>query len=447
MTNKQLYLKYLGVGLLYRARIIELYLETELPNIKVESLDASVQTTTESLHHLDLVCATGHEEYRYAYLDPKITGNKEGNLFLLENRKDRPILHPEEPLMVEKGMIDNYTKSSPLKSSCGLFLLNMIVYASIFKDRIPYTHDMNLKKMSKEIGKMVLNKFITVEEYYQLVNHIFYIGDFTELNVPTFSEKAIVAPKTVTALRDKLLKQYEGQLNDPNIAVKIEDACIEEDIKALQGDPSADFFAVKKKEYDVTRKKMHTFIGGIEKFSSSKGASEYVFLPHSLEDGWKPDDIPLIASELRKGSYDRGSSTAKGGELTKFLMRVFQNVTITEEDCGTKQGTPILITKDAVSDFENRYGFINKKEVLLTKDVLESHIGKVIEIRGPHYCLTKNNNYCYKCMGKLFKDTNQQNIGLNAINIGSRFLSLSMKSMHGTKMKTYHVDKLSKFCL
>lgn len=87
-----------------------------------------------------------------------------------------------------------------------------------------------------------------------------------------------------------------------------------------------------------------------------------------MAEGWKAENLPELASSLREGSYDRGASTALGGEAVKFILRVMQNTVVSEDDCQSKNGMPVKITKPTQDQFVGNYLLDGGKLVQLTDE-------------------------------------------------------------------------------
>ena len=212
----------------------------------------------------------------------------------------------------------------------------------------------------------------------------------------------------------------------------------------LKGDSAQRYYGVNEnKSYNEYRKKMFVTMGISPSFS--KDATSYDFVERSLSDGLTKNEMASISNEIRRGSYDRGIGTAKGGEQTKFIIRVFNATRVTMDDCKSKRGISVTFTLKNYRDFIDRYMLdSNGKLTLLTEDVISSYIGKTVTLRSPMYCKTPN-GLCYTCVGNNFRVLDQNNIGMLAVNIGSKFTSINMKSMHFSGIKSDTLVDISKY--
>lgn len=81
---------------------------------------------------------------------------------------------------------------------------------------------------------------------------------------------------------------------------------------------------------------------------------------------------------------------------------------------------------------------IKSKYTPFTAKNYRLYLNKVINIRSMQYC-QQSDGFCEVCAGKIFKDLDFTNIGTLPIDVGAVFLTLSMKSMHGTKIDSFEL--------
>ena len=220
-------------------------------------------------------------------------------------------------------------------------------------------------------------------------------------------------------------------MHDPIVIRQLESELTKLDREYIGDDPSAVFFdGLGQSEWNLARKKIFLTVGGIPAFDNS--TSDMDFIPNSLMEGWTVDAIPSIANEIRKGSYDRGVETAKGGAETKLLFRAFQDTVVAEDDCGTTRTIDVDCSEFDGKQFIGRTIRVGSKDVVITAENLAQYVsGKVIKLYSPLTCETKY-NFCYKCCGKNAKNFGAKVLGLQTIKLSSKFMMLSMKNMHGT---------------
>jgi DNA-directed RNA polymerase subunit beta' len=137
----------------------------------------------------------------------------------------------------------------------------------------------------------------------------------------------------------------------------------------------------------------------------------------STKEGLTPIEYFITTHGSRKGLTDTALNTAKAGYLTRRLFDVAQDIIITEDDCGTKEG--ITISKNSgmetgssiaknirgrvlVEDVVNKEGkILFSKGTLLTKDdaqKIEQAEAEKVVVRSPLSCKTLH-GICSKCYG------------------------------------------------
>ena len=341
------------------------------------------------------------------------------------------------------GDIANYN-GQPTTTTVGRFLINQIVLASVFGNVIPYVNDIwKIGGIEDKIAKALLDAKVSVKQCRQYIDHGFFIGHFAELCVPTLTPKSLMTDPNIAKRKLELIEANQDNLKDPIVLKNIEDELIKLDKEYLGDDPSVYFFnGIGSKAYDVHRKKMFLTVGGIESFSS--GSHEYNFIPNSLSEGWTPEAFPIICNEIRKGSYSRGKETQKGGALSKFILRIFQDLEIVSEDCKSTVYLQVYLDGNNIDENIGRYVIYRNNLTEITEANKSQFIGKTWQMRSPMTC-KEPNGLCYTCVGsKLRKmqstDNQAMAIGISALAFSSKFLTLSMKNMHGTKITSTKVD-------
>jgi len=349
--------------------------------------------------------------------------------------KSTPIFNVIDTFTLPAGFMHN---SEKLTTTVGRFLFNYIVWYHSGIE-IEYINKQQTAKMLNEtLAKLLLSKKISPADGRKVINSIFYMASFSALFVPTLTEKSMMTSPEVIKRKKELLKEYGDKLTDPIVAKQFELELIAMDKAYLEGDKSKRFLdPLPAKTYDIHRKKLFISIGGIPAFD--KGSSSYAFIPNSLSEGWTAEAFPDICNEIRKGAFDRGKETAKGGEQTKFLLRVLQDVRIIEQDCGTTSGLLIELTNVNVRSFFGQFVITNQGPILLNESTMDKFVGKIVKLRSPMFCKTVGGR-CSICAGDMFRELNNKAIGMTVLKVGSGFTTLSMKNMHGTTIKTFMAD-------
>jgi DNA-directed RNA polymerase subunit beta' len=113
---------------------------------------------------------------------------------------------------------------------------------------------------------------------------------------------------------------------------------------------------------------------------------EFPIIP-SYHEGLSPIEYFVITHGARKGASDTALNTAKAGYLTRRLVDVAQDVVITEEDCGTKEGK--IVTRENISGIEIPLSK-NIRGRVLAADLKDKN-GKVLYKKG--FLVTKEEAY------------------------------------------------------
>lgn len=357
-----------------------------------------------------------------------------------------PLVSPDHQILLHPGVIENYTGKDPILTTVGRLIMNYIVLANPFGEVIPYQNILWKPSTIEGIIKdRIIRGLTTAAQRERYAMNLYFIGHMTELAVPVFTEKSLTTDPAIKQRRTELLEKHKDAIKagDAVIMSQIEAELIAMDRKHLEGDASMGFYAkAENKSFNVQRKKMYVSAGMTERFGE-KG--NFDFIENSLEEGWTAESFSKIANEIRAGSFDRANETAKGGEASKFLMRVFQNTRIIEDDCGTTKTMPLTLKPQVARKYLYRHIVLPSGKLLeLSEEELPKYIGKKVNLRSPMGCKS-NGGYCYTCMGQLFKSLDQESMTMRATAIGSFFLLLSMKSMHGQSFSSMEISDLNRF--
>jgi DNA-directed RNA polymerase subunit beta' len=137
----------------------------------------------------------------------------------------------------------------------------------------------------------------------------------------------------------------------------------------------------------------------------------------SMKEGLTPIEYFITTHGSRKGLADTALQTAKAGYLTRRLFDVAQDAIISEEDCGTKEGTTIVRTNTfgmetpIAKNIRGRYltapvtdvsgeVLFPKGHLLSVKDadLVEGRGVEAVSVRTPMACVAQG-GICQKCYG------------------------------------------------
>lgn len=368
-------------------------------------------------------------------------------LIKLSEAGDIPIYDFIDTFTLVKGMIDNY-QGPGTETTVGRYLVNQLVLVKPFGNRLPYINEVwKISQIDQQVANLILAGEIGRREYELYMDYGYFIGQSCELGVSGISKKALTTDPRVKELRAKLIAENKDNLSDPTVITTIESQLIAMDKAWMADDEGSDFYAVTAgKSYSEHRKKMFLTMGLFQAFG--KDTNDYAFVPNSLAEGWDRQHLPTIINEARRGSHSRAVGTASGGEETKFVIRVFQDIHITENDCFTTRGMPLILTEQNYQHIFNfyRYAYINGKKVKIDNSNYQQYLGKLIYLRTPQYCQAKK-GLCYACAGGYFEQLKNPNIGMLALDITAKFTSIELKSMHVAGVKTLKITDLSSYLI
>lgn len=367
--------------------------------------------------------------------------------YYLDNGLNR-IIGETDTFTLKGGMTKSYPQSEPsIETTAGRYLLNCLLLEIPFGNFFTYINKpgFDLKGLEASISKALIEGKLKIEDYKQYVNNLFFIGHFTELCVPNFTRASLTTTPDMKKLKEELFKKYEGRLEDPEVIMEIENALISADKAYLKNDEAMRFYApLGGKPFNIARKKMYCTVGGIEAFSKDSG--KYTFIRNSLAEGWDTSQMPAYANEIRKGSYNRGHETQLGGAQTKYIVRVFQDLVLTEEDCHSHGGLMIDFKKYPIKEYIGRY----IKDKHLWVEITQENMSKYAEgqylMRSPMYCKSQH-GLCKVCAGRMFSKLDAKHVSMYIVDISSTFTTMALKLMHGSKLEMIDLGDLNQYLI
>lgn len=355
----------------------------------------------------------------------------------------QPFIKLHNNIILNPGEMTNFKGPKPIVTSPGMMLLNQRLFVESFGDLHPYQEpEITVDDLDKLLVALLTGDKIDIKQAHDFQTNAYDIGFFGELCNKSFTVKSFTTHPDIPARRKERLDALTPEeKKDPIILAQLEKELGDMDKEYLKDDDARLFHdAQGGKSYDVHRKKMFIMVGAIPSFTD-KGEASFSLIPQALTEGWTKESFPTIVNEIYKGSYDRGKETAKGGELTKYVLRVYQDLGITALDCESMKGSIIELLDNPKDKVNQQYlgRTLLKTGLPLTEEDLVTYAGKYIEIRDPLFCKTTN-GVCYKCMGKPFEDIQETDIGAYILDVSSGIMMISMKNMHGTAVSTFNFN-------
>lgn len=234
----------------------------------------------------------------------------------------------------------------------------------------------------------------------------------------TLIEKGHIAVNEVAGqYREGLLSEYE------RIAKSVE---IWQGVKSEIEKLIPDTLDSSNPIYDVIHSEARGSFGNLNQMAGMKGviqnvsgeALEFPILS-CYKEGLTPLEYFITTHGSRKGLTDTALNTAKAGYLTRRLFDVAQDEIVTEDDCGTKEGT--IIHKKTASGIEMPLSK-NIKGRFLAVDLSDTE-GKLLFKRG--HLITKSD---------------AEMIDKASVESAQVRSPLACKSIHGLCVKCYGVD-------
>lgn len=387
----------------------------------------------------------------YAFIDPE----RENQLTQIEDAvAGQPLFAMSDPIALAPGDLENVTTA--VQTRVGNVIVNWLCLCYPFRDKIPFITG---KISPKQLEKIILplledtpldadsgvamsmdsrsSKWIYVDEYLNFCDACFYLTGFTQLCVPSATEKTMTRDPRIPELKAKLLEENKDRLHDPTVIAKIMAELVAVDREWLSGDPGADFYAVSQnKSYNVVRAKAYLMHGAETGFGDGV---DVTLIKNSLSEGWDISAFPAMNDSLRAGSFNRGAMTAVGGESVKWLLRASANMTVAGEDCGSQLGMGMDIDGGNHKALIGFWVVQGKAAVEVTEENSASFAGKHVMIRSPMYCKFEKTDYCEHCVGRTLS-TNKTALSAAVADYGNKFLYMFMSAVHGKALLLAHMD-------
>lgn len=356
-----------------------------------------------------------------------------------------PLFYVFDEIRLKKGEIPNLDHD--LVTTYGNVLLNYLTLIYPFGIKIPFIAG---QYGPRAVEKEILKRWKTgsendterkpdqiyYDEYLKYTDAAIFAEQFTQLFVPSGSEKTLTFDPAIRELREKLLKQYADQLTDPAVIAKIDAELIKADKEWMKGDISEGYF-VSGKQFNIVRKKLFYHTGAEKGLIES---NEVEGIHNSLSEGIRPKDFPTMNNTIRAGSLNRGLFTQYGGEAYKWLIRATANLTIDKDDCGSVLG----VKRPIVKPFSRWIGRVmidrQGKPVPLTSDNVASYENQTVTLRSPQFCHVAGTGYCRTCLGEMLSVSETGLSGAIAQAFGSEFLNQFLKAAHAKPLVLAEID-------
>lgn len=384
----------------------------------------------------------------YNLFNKKTTKNKDGSINIHE-----PMFYPYEEIDVPANKLENL--KTDIKTRVGLYVFNLVILNYAFKDKIEYVNTTirkkEMEKLTQEICDKMIGDTISPFEFGNYQRRLIWFNNFTEILIPGMTMSLIDLPKPIKDELQRLIDENKKAITENDTVTYLNN--VEKPILDFakkyykeNHEPGWGIYSLGgKPKFENTFKDMFLATGPIYDIASGK----FRISTKCFSDGIDPKEYELYANSAISGAYQRACATAYGGAKVKEFAAAFQSLVVTEEDCGTTATIPVLITEDNMTDMtwmwakldenenfsdDDKSVTIDKGYILLTPNVIKNKINTVVNTRSPLMCCS--DNFCWKCVGKLYKELNTKNIGFTVMKLCSLFLNKALKSMHDSTQKT-----------
>ncbi len=383
-------------------------------------------------------------------------------------------LHAPIKLRVTKE-IDGVKQSRIIDTTVGRIIFNGIVPQTLgYVDRTnpenAFRQEIEFPVRKKEIGQMIdmcIEKF-GIPETAIMLDNIKELGyKYSTISAITVS----VADMEVPAEREKILKEADeavdavyknykrGLISDEqryNEVVKIWGKATDDIQDAIMSNPNIKN-PVRIMAHTGARgnpKQMRQLSGIRGLMADTSGKAVEIPIRSSFRDGLDVLEYFISSHGARKGLADTALRTADSGYLTRRLVDVNQEVTITSEDCGTKDGLwveAIMESGEPIEKLseriEGRYlsddiideagEVICARDTYVTSAIAKDIVGRgftKVKIRSALTC-DMGRGVCCKCYGKNLATGEPIAVGeavgvIAAQSIGEPGTQLTMRTIH-----------------
>ncbi len=356
-------------------------------------------------------------------------------------------------------------EGKPFETTVGRLFFN-----SIFPDDFPYMNEeITIKRMSLLVDELIMHYGIDatpkvldkIKDFgFQYATYSGVTWGIDNVRVPE-GKKDIVskARKEEAVVREQFSDGLLSEDEQYQKVIEIWERAKKEIEKII---PAT--LDTKGSTYDLITSGARGNMGSLVQMCGMKGlivntsgaTLDFPIIPSYIE-GLSPLEYFITTHGSRKGAADTALNTAKAGYLTRRLVDVAQDVVVTEEDCGTKNGKKILAVDGAfakyihgrvlLSDIKGEDGkVLFKKGSLIMKEdgrLLESLGIKEALVRTPLSCETTH-GICRMCygldLGRNCMIERGQAVGIIAAQaIGEPGTQLTLRTFHAGGVATVDI--------
>ncbi len=308
----------------------------------------------------------------------------------------------------------------PFETTVGRLFFN-----SIFPDDFPFMNEeITIKRMSLIVDELIMHYGIdATPKVLDKIKDFGYL--YATYSGVTWGIDNVSVPKGKKEIVSKFRKEEEtvreqfaeGLLSEDEQYQKVIE--IWEHAKKEIEKKIPETLNVRGSTYDLITSGARGNMGSLVQMCGMKGlivntsgeTLDFPIIPSYIE-GLSPLEYFITTHGSRKGAADTALNTAKAGYLTRRLVDVAQDVVVTEEDCGTKNGKKVVAVDGVFAKYihgrvllsdikdENDKVVFKKGSLIMKEDsrLLEKMGIKEALVRTPLSCDTKH-GVCRMCYG------------------------------------------------
>lgn len=305
-----------------------------------------------------------------------------------------------------------------------------LLFNTVLPDDFEYVNDeINIKRVMSLIDELIMH--YGFENMAKTLDKIKEFGyHYSTRSGITWGIDNVIVPAEKSAFVEKGMKEQEVVMTQYNEGLISEEEKYQKLIEIwekIRGEIEKmlpDKIEKHGPYYDMIKSGARGSIGSLTQMAGMTGnivnpsgkVIEYPVIP-SYKEGLSPIQYFITTHGARKGLADTALKTAQAGYLTRRLVDVAQDIVITEEDCGTKEG--VVMTREDIlgvdiplsknirgrviaEDIKDDKGeVLYKRGFLVTKEEavkIESLGITSVKVRSPLTCKTVH-GLCEKCYG------------------------------------------------
>ncbi|MDD5547858.1 MAG: DNA-directed RNA polymerase subunit beta' [Candidatus Pacebacteria bacterium] len=386
-------------------------------------------------------------------------GKGEGKIFATT---EEALIAYEMNVVEVNSLIQIGPKSTGLETSVG-----RIIFNEALPEDFEFVNDtLNKKNISKVVASIINN--YGIEKSAEYLDAIKKVGfEYATRSGITWAMSDLVAPKEKGGIMKKgdeevftINQQFkEGLLTEAERRSRV--IGVWEEVKnkisklvPLSFDENNPIYTIINSGARGTWSQPIQMMGMKGLVANPKNETIELPIKSSYKEGLTVLEFFINTHSARKGTTDIALKTASAGYLTRRLVDVSQDVTIREEDCGTKEGIEVsrkdgqevgqkfgygsqLFSRVAAEDIKLGNKIITKAGQTIDREAVDQIVNSTIEsikLRSPITCKSLY-GICSKCYGYDLGNNKTVKIGaavgiVAAQSIGEPGTQLTMRTFH-----------------